>query len=63
MRYVFDFGDDKMIALFAEGGREVDRGQVSNWLKKEDDPAHVSCDDIVLATFLNGLIIERRGRR
>jgi uncharacterized protein YehS (DUF1456 family) len=63
LRYAFDFGDDKMIALFAEGGREVDRAQVSNWLKKEDDPAHVSCQDIALATFLNGLIIERRGRR
>lgn len=63
LRYAFDFGDDKMIALFAEGGREVDRSQVSNWLKKEGDPDHVSCHDVVLATFLNGLIIERRGRR
>ena len=63
LRYAFDFGDNEMIALFAEGGREVDRAQVSDWLKKEDDPAHVSCHDIVLATFLNGLIIDRRGRR
>jgi uncharacterized protein YehS (DUF1456 family) len=63
LRYAFDFSDDKMIALFAEGGREVDRGHVSNWLKKEDDPTHVVCHDIELATFLNGLIIERRGRR
>ncbi|MFT5443290.1 MAG: hypothetical protein ACI8W3_002337, partial [Myxococcota bacterium] len=42
---------------------EVDRAQVSNWLKKEEDPAHVMCHDTALATFLNGLIIERRGRR
>lgn len=63
LRYVFDFGDDQMIALFREGGREVDRAQVSDWLKKEGDPAHVACEDVVLATFLNGLIIDRRGRR
>ena len=63
LRYAFDFSDNKMIALFAEGGREVDRAQLSNWLKKDSDPAHVSCQDIVLATFLNGFIIERRGRR
>jgi uncharacterized protein YehS (DUF1456 family) len=63
LRYAFDFGDDKMIALFAKGGRKVDRAQVSNLLKREDDPAHVACHDIELATFLNGLIIDRRGRR
>ena len=63
LRYAFDFGDDKMIGLFKEGGGEVDRGQVSNWLKKASDPAYELCDDISLATFLNGLIVERRGRR
>ena len=63
LRYAFDFGDDKMVNLFAQGGREVDRAELSDWLKKAGDPAHVSCNDIVLAAFLNGLIIERRGRR
>lgn len=63
IRYVFDFGDDKMIALFAHVQREVTRAEVSDWLKKEEDPAYNECRDIDLASFLNGLIIERRGRR
>jgi uncharacterized protein YehS (DUF1456 family) len=32
-------------------------------LKKEDDPQVVNCTDVQLATFLNGLIIDKRGAR
>jgi uncharacterized protein YehS (DUF1456 family) len=63
IRYVFDFGDAKMISLFGLGGLQVTREQVSDWLKKEDDPAFQPCRDLQLATFLNGLIIERRGKK
>lgn len=63
VRYVFDFDDAEMIALFALGGREVTRAEVSDWLKKEDDPDVKTCPDVVLAAFLNGFIVRRRGAR
>ena len=63
IRYIFDFDDSKMIALFGLGGHPVTRGQVSAWLKKEDDPAYQECSDKLLAVFLNGLIIDKRGKR
>lgn len=63
IRYVFDFGDDKMIALFALTDKEVTRAEVSDWLKRDDDPAYRNCGDKALAHFLNGLIVDRRGRR
>lgn len=63
VRYIFDFSDDKMIALFAKAGCEVSREQVSDWLKKDEDEAFVACPDQSLACFLNGLIIDRRGRK
>ena len=63
VRYTFDFNDDRMIKLFALGGHEVTRAQISDWLKKEDDPAYVETDDLILAIFLNGLIIDRRGKK
>ena len=63
LRYTFDFSDSKMISLFGLANLEVTRGQVSDWLKKEDDPAYKNCPDTKLAIFLNGLIIERRGKR
>ena len=63
IRYIFDFGDAKMIELFALANADVTREQVSNWLKSDDDPAFQVCSDIDLAIFLNGLINERRGKK
>ena len=63
IRYIFDFSDSKMIALFKLGNLSVTRSQVSDWLKKEDDPDYKNCTDIQLATFLNGLIIDKRGKK
>lgn len=63
IRYAFDFGDDAMIAVFGLGDRVVTRAEVSDWLKKEEDPAYVECTDAALASFLNGLIIHKRGQR
>lgn len=62
IRYIFDFGDDKMIALFAQAECEVTRAQVSDWLKKEDQDDYQALSDSQLATFLNGLINDRRGK-
>lgn len=63
IRYVFDFNDSKMIAIFAQADAEVSREQISDWMKKEEDPTYVNCGDVQLATFLNGLINDLRGKR
>jgi len=63
IRYTFDFSDSKMIAIFAMADLEVTRAQISDWLKKDDDPAQLSLNDFHLATFLNGFISDKRGRK
>lgn len=63
IRYAFDFNDSKMIAIFGMADHEVTRGQVSDWLKKDDDPDFEELSDIDLAIYLNGLINDRRGKR
>lgn len=63
IRYMFDFNDAKMISLFELTDTQVTREQISNWLKKEDDPAYQLCNDTQFASFLNGLIIEKRGKK
>ncbi len=63
IRYAFDFSDNKMIELFALAETEVSRAEVSNWLKKDDDPEFQSLHDKQLAIFLNGLIVDKRGRK
>ena len=63
IRYAFDFGDDNMIKLFKLGGLEVNRADVSNFLKKEEDENHKPLNDRLFAHFLNGLIIHFRGTK
>ena len=63
IRYTFNYNDEKMIAIFASAELEVTREQISSWLKKDDDSDLVNCGDTQLATFLNGLINEKRGNK
>lgn len=63
IRYILDISDSRMIAIFGMADVKVTREQISNWLKKDDDPAFNSCNDTEMATFLNGLINARRGKR
>jgi uncharacterized protein YehS (DUF1456 family) len=62
-RYIFDFNDSAMMALFESGGEPATRDQISAWLKKDDDPDSEPLADVELAVFLNGLIVSKRGKR
>ena len=63
IRYAFDFSDSELIAVFGLADYQVTREQISDWLKKDDDPAYQNCSDTQLAIFLNGLIIDKRGKK
>ena len=63
IRYIFDFSDSKMMAVFDLAGDPATREMISNWLKKDDDPAYRNCTDRQLAIFLNGLITDKRGKK
>ncbi len=63
IRYAFNYNDSKIIALFGLADHQVTQEQVSYWLKKDDDPAYQTCSDRQLAVFLNGFIIDKRGKK
>lgn len=63
LRYLFNYNDDKMVSLFKLADYDVERAVVTTWLKKEDNPLAKEITDKELAIFLNGLIIEKRGKR
>lgn len=63
LRYVFDFDDKKMRELFAKGDYDLTRQEVINFLKKEEDKEFQLMEDVQMATFLNGLIADKRGVR
>lgn len=63
IRYIFNYSDDQMMGVFAHADTQVTRDEVCNWLKPDEDAELAPCDDKTLATFLNGLINTKRGRR
>jgi len=63
LRFTFDISDNKMIDLFASGGKEVNRAEISDWMKPEDNPEFQKLVDINLAAFLNGFINDKRGKK
>lgn len=63
IRYIFDYNDTTMIAIFELADHKVSREQISDWLKKDDDPDYKALSDTQLAIFLNGLINHKRGKR
>ena len=62
-RYLFDFNDNDMVEIFKLANYEVQKTKVSDWLRKEEDPLLVEIKSKAFASFLNGLIIKKRGRR
>lgn len=63
IRYIFNLKDKKVVAIFAAANLSVTEAQVINWLKKDDDESMVPITDVELSSFLNGFIIEKRGKR
>jgi uncharacterized protein YehS (DUF1456 family) len=63
IRFIFDLSDSQMMDTFAQADMKVTREQVSAWLKTDDKPDFVELSDPLLATFLNGFINKKRGKK
>ena len=64
IRYMLDLSDNKVVEIIhlADAGFAIEKEDVRAFLSKEDEPGHVVCSDRVMALFLDGLVIHRRGR-
>jgi uncharacterized protein YehS (DUF1456 family) len=64
IRYMLDLGDQRVadIAKLADPGFAIDKERVHAFLLRDDDPGYLDCSDTVLAHFLDGLVVHRRGR-
>ncbi|MDQ9090619.1 DUF1456 family protein [Pseudoalteromonas haloplanktis] len=63
LRYTFNLTDTNMIEIFAAADHVVTPLQVTGWLTKESEAGHVEPSDTEFATFLNGFINTKRGKR
>ncbi len=61
LRYSLNLKDSDVVELFALTGLTVTTEQVVSWLAKDEADNFMSCSHLVLAHFLDGLIIQRRG--
>ncbi len=63
VRYIFNFKDAKTMELFELAGYTLEKDLVLAWLKQDDDEGYKVMNDQAIAAFLNGLIIEKRGKK
>ena len=62
VRYLLNVPDAKMREIVALTGTGVKASDMDAYLKKEEEPGYIECPDLVMASFLNGLILFKRGR-
>lgn len=63
LRYILNLSDDAMIDMYKKGGAPVTRSEISDYLKKEEDQDFKEVVDVNMATFLNGVIVNYRGKK
>lgn len=63
VRYMLDLSDGKVveIAKLADGDLDIRKEDVAGWLKRDEEEGFVECSNLVLAHFLDGLILHLRG--
>lgn len=62
LRYMINVNDAQMVEIIGLSGLKVAPADVVTYLKKEEEPGFVRCPDQVMAHFLDGLVIHKRGR-
>lgn len=63
LRYMFDYNEHKIVAIFALAEEKIAGPQITCWMKKDDHAEFQPCPDVSLASFLNGFINEKRGKK
>jgi len=62
VRYLLNVSDATLADIIRLGHGEISRGELVAFLKKEDEDGYQACGDAVMAHFLNGLVIYKRGK-
>jgi len=58
---IFDLNDEKIIATFALSQCDITAAQLVDFYKEKDDTTYQAIEDVQFASFLNGLIVAKRG--
>ncbi len=61
LRYMLQTDDAALASMISLGGGSTSRAEVTAFLLRDDEPGYQVCGNQVMAQFLDGLIIHRRG--
>jgi uncharacterized protein YehS (DUF1456 family) len=62
IRYILNVNETKILEIIALADFKVSKDDLTAFLKQEDEAGYKNCGDKVLANFLNGLVIYKRGK-
>ncbi|KIU44502.1 MULTISPECIES: DUF1456 family protein [Pseudomonas] len=62
LRYMLDISDAKLAEITRINGFDVSDADIASYLKKDEEEGFVRCPDEVIAHFLDGLVVFKRGR-
>ncbi|HEY4435705.1 MAG TPA: DUF1456 family protein [Lelliottia sp.] len=62
VRYILKSNNNDLVRILALAEVETTPANIANWITKEDEEGFVRCPDIILSSFLNGLIYDKRGK-
>lgn len=63
VRYALDISNPGMIEIFQLSGCSIEQPTLLKLLKKEEEEGFIACSNPLLSFFLDGLIVQKRGRR
>ncbi|MEI6092848.1 MAG: DUF1456 family protein [bacterium] len=63
LRYALNISDSTMVKIFSLGEYKISENDMLALLRKEDDKDLLICSNGALRSFLDGLIIHRRGEQ
>ena len=62
LRYLLDVNDAKLADIIKLSGFEVATDDIVSYLKKDEEEGFLRCPDEVIAHFLDGLVMFKRGK-
>jgi uncharacterized protein YehS (DUF1456 family) len=64
VRYMLDLSDSRIVEIIklADANFDIEKADVHSFLLKDDEEGYLDCNNNVMAHFLDGLVVYRRGR-
>lgn len=62
LKAALNLDEEAMMQIFKQSGREVGQGAITAFLKTEDEDDYIPCSNPIMGFFLDGLIIQKRGK-